>query len=164
MPALPLWYDRLEEIVEELRAMDVAYLDRDAVEKLFRVGERRARQLIAGLAGVRVGNAMAVERAEMLARCEGILRGDEFRLERVRRARVAESVEAAQRVWAGRRVRLERSSRRLAGLPEGIEMGGGEMRIRYEDAMELAEKLWKISQVMAEDWEGFAAAAATGGD
>jgi hypothetical protein len=33
------------------------------------------------------------------------------------------------------------------------------MRIRYSDAMELAEKLWKISQAMAGDWEGFAAAA-----
>jgi hypothetical protein len=160
MPALPLWYDRLEEIVGELRAMEVAYLDRDAVEKLFGVGERRARQLMTGLSGVRVGNAMAVERVEMLARCEGLLRGDEVRLEKMRRVRVAESVEAAQRVWAGRRVQLERGrTTRVVGLPEGVEMGGGEMRIRYSDAMELAEKLWKISQAMAGDWEGFAAAA-----
>ena len=39
--------------------MDATHLDRQAVEKLFGVGERRARQLMTSLPGIRAGNAAA---------------------------------------------------------------------------------------------------------
>ena len=55
MPPTPTWFQRLLEILDVLRGMDAGYLDRQAVEKLFGVGPRRARQLMAGLAGSRVG-------------------------------------------------------------------------------------------------------------
>ena len=42
--------------------MDATHLDRQAVQTLFGVGERRARQWMAGLAGIRAGNAVAVSR------------------------------------------------------------------------------------------------------
>ena len=45
-------------------------LDRLAVEKLFRVPQRRARQIMAGLKGLRVGNAAAVSREALIARLE----------------------------------------------------------------------------------------------
>ena len=53
------WFQRLPEILDVLRGMDASDLDRPAVQKLFRVGERRARQLMAGLPGIRAGNAGA---------------------------------------------------------------------------------------------------------
>ena len=43
--------------------MDASHLDRQAVEKLFGVGERRARQLMTGLLGIRASNAVTVSRA-----------------------------------------------------------------------------------------------------
>ena len=39
--------------------MDLIRLDRRDVEQLFGVGERRARQLMTGLSGIRAGNAAA---------------------------------------------------------------------------------------------------------
>ena len=45
MPAQPAWFQRLEEILSALRAMTSSHLDRAAVEKLFRVRQRRARQI-----------------------------------------------------------------------------------------------------------------------
>ena len=43
MPAQPPCFQRLEEIFTALRAMTSTHLDRQAVEKLFRVRWRRAR-------------------------------------------------------------------------------------------------------------------------
>ena len=48
MPAKLAWFHRLPEILNVLRGMDSSHLDRQAVEQLFGVGERRARQLMAG--------------------------------------------------------------------------------------------------------------------
>ena len=43
MPAQPAWFHRLDEILSALRSMTSTHLDRAAVEKLFRVRQRRAR-------------------------------------------------------------------------------------------------------------------------
>ena len=59
MPSQPAWFHRLNEILETLRGMESSHLDRLAVQKLFGVRERRARQLMAGLTGLRAGNASA---------------------------------------------------------------------------------------------------------
>ena len=49
MPAQPAWFHRLDEILSALRFMTSTHLDRAAVERLFRVRQRRARQIMAGL-------------------------------------------------------------------------------------------------------------------
>ena len=51
MPAQPAWFHRLEEILSALRSMTSSHLDRAAVEKLFRVRQCRARQIMVGLGG-----------------------------------------------------------------------------------------------------------------
>ena len=70
MPAQPAWFHRLEEIFTAPRAMTSTHLDRLAVEKLFRVCQRRARQIMADLEGPRAGNAAAVSREALIARLE----------------------------------------------------------------------------------------------
>ncbi len=70
MPAQPACFHRLDEILTSLRAMTSPHLDRAAVEKLFRVRQRRARQIMVGLEGLRVGNAAAVSREALIARLE----------------------------------------------------------------------------------------------
>ena len=49
MPSQPAWFHRLDEILGALRSMTSPHLDRAAVEKLFRVRQRRARQIMVGL-------------------------------------------------------------------------------------------------------------------
>ena len=70
MPSQPAWFHRLDEILSAPRSMTSTHLDRRAVEKLFRVRQRRARQIMAGWAGLRVGNASAVSREALIARLE----------------------------------------------------------------------------------------------
>ena len=53
---------RLDEILDALRGMGSSHLDRQTVATLFGIGERRAGQIMAGLPGIRVGNAAASAR------------------------------------------------------------------------------------------------------
>ena len=43
MPSQPAWFHRLEEIFTAPRALTSTHLDRQAIEKLFRVRQRRTR-------------------------------------------------------------------------------------------------------------------------
>ena len=47
MPAKPLWYSRIHEIVRELDALPRPFVDRATVEFLLGVGRRRAQQILA---------------------------------------------------------------------------------------------------------------------
>ena len=69
-PAQPACFHRLDEILTAPRSIESTRLDRLAVQKLFGVRERRARQIMAGLEGLRVGNAAAVSREALIARLE----------------------------------------------------------------------------------------------
>lgn len=162
MPAQPAWFHRLDEILEELRALEISHLDRLAVERVFRVRERRARQIMAGLPALQVGNAVAVERQALIARLENTAAGDRFQWETSRRARLVEDLDRTRRQLAARRVRIpaaadvrDRSVRELTG---GIELRPGELHIQFYGAEDLAAKLFELSQAMANDWQAFARA------
>ena len=164
MPAQPAWFHRLDEILEELRALEISHLDRLAVERVFRVRERRARQIMAGLPALQVGNAVAVERQALIVRLESTAAGDRFQWEMRlrRRTRLAEDLDRTRRDLAARRVRIpaaadvrDRSVRELGG---GIELRPGELRIQFYGAEDLAAKLFELSQAMANDWHAFAQA------
>ncbi len=159
MPAQPVWFHRLEEILSALRSLQTDHLDRHAVEKLFRVRERRARQLMAGLPCLRVGNAIAVSRRALLDRLENTARGDCFQWEISRHARIADSLEVIRKQAVARQVRVpapaDARDRMVHDLSEGIELRRGELRIQFADAEELAAKLFELSQAMANDWKAF---------
>ena len=159
MPAQPAWFHRLEEILEELRALDTPYLDRLSIEKLFGVQERRARQLMAGLPGIQVGNAVAVARDSLLARLDETADCDRLQWEVKRRARVAEELDRMRLHLAARRVRIastpDAPERLLQGLSSDIKLQPGALRIEFHGAEDLAAKLFELSQAMANDWPAF---------
>jgi hypothetical protein len=157
VPAQPAWFHRLDRILEQLRALPASYLDRQAVEKLFSVGERRARQLMAGLPCLQIGNATAIEREALLAKLEGVLQTDGFEREHRRRERIAAILENTRRQLKARNVALPAVSEAVQArnLSPGIELETGTLRIRFENAKDLATKLFELSQAMMNDWESF---------
>ena len=159
MPAQPAWFHRLDEILGALRSMTSPHLDRAAVEKLFRVRQRRARQIMAGLEGLRVGNAAAVSREALIARLERTADGGVFQWEGNRRARLVEALDLARRQLAAQHVRIPAAAdvreRLLEDLSAGIALRPGELRITFNGAMDLAAKLLELSQAMANDWPAF---------
>ena len=161
MPAQPVWFHRLEEILEELRELKVSHLDRVAVQKLFGVKERRARQLMAGLPGLQAGNAFAADRLALLARFENIAVGERFQWEVARRSRLADELDRTRRQIAGRGVRIATTAadpQRLRDMPAGIAFAPGQLRITFQGAEDLAARLFTLSQVMTNDWDAFARA------
>src|ERR1700686_1191349 len=167
MPYQPAWFHRLEEILETLRGMESSHLDRLAVQRLFGVRERRARQLMAGLPGLRAGNASAVLRLALIARLEETASGGGFQWETNRRARVVEELDRTRRQLAARRVRIPAAAdvedRRLRDLSGDIKLKPGELRIEFYGAEDLAAKLLELSKAMANDWPAFARAVEDGG-
>ena len=126
MPAQPVCFHRLDEILSALRSMTSPHLDRAAVEKLFRVRQRRARQIMAGLEGLRVGNAAAVSREAFIARLERTAAAGVFQWEGNRRTRVVEALDLARRQLAARRGRIPAAAdvreRLLEDLSAGIRL------------------------------------------
>ena len=70
MPAKPAWFPRIGSILAELRVFKSDYLDRKAVEGIFGVRQRRARQLMVGLPTLQIGNALAIPRSALIERLE----------------------------------------------------------------------------------------------
>ena len=143
MPSQPAWFHRLDEILGALRSMTSTHLDRAAVEKLFRVRQRRARQIMAGLEGLRVGNAAAVSREALIARLEQTAASGVFQWEGNRRAACAHSG-----CGGCSRAPPRGSFRRHC-------VAAGELRIAFSGAEDLAARLLEISQAMANDWPAF---------
>jgi hypothetical protein len=87
-------------------------------------------------------------------------KGDRFQWEISRRARLADDLERTRRQLAGRRVRITAATAplRLPDLPAGIDLSPGELRITFQDAEDLAARLFTLSQAMANDWLSFARA------
>jgi hypothetical protein len=162
MPSQPAWFHRLDQILDVLRSMEASHLDRQAVEKLFGVRERRARQLMADLPGLRAGNAAAVSRLALLARMEETASSGVYQWETNRRARVVEELDRTRRQIAARRVRIPAApdvrDRRLGELSADIALQPGELRIGFYGAEDLAAKLLELSQAMANDWPAFSRA------
>lgn len=136
--------------------MDVSHLDRQAVEVLFGVKERRARQLMAGLPSIQIGNAVAVDRRALLRRVEEVQASGLYQWEVSRRLRVAREVERSRNQWAARQVTIE-VPRHTAGpgfdrMPNGIRLEDGQLCIDFKGAQDLAAKLWLFSQILTEDW------------
>ena len=126
MPSQPAWFHRLEEILSALRAMTSSHLDRAAVEKLFRVRQCRARQIMAGWAGLRVGNVSAVSREALIACLEQTAAAGVFQWEGNRRARLVEDLDRLRRQLAARRGHIPAAAdvreRLLEDLSAGIRL------------------------------------------
>ena len=68
MPAKSAWLPRIGSILAELHVLKSDYLYRHAVERIFGVRQRRARQLMGGLPTLQIGNALAIPRRALIER------------------------------------------------------------------------------------------------
>ena len=159
MPAKPTWLLRLPQILEDLRATPIPFVDRDTVEKLFRLRRRRAIELMGNFGGYQIGRTFLIHKAELVGALERVVAGEEFAWESRRKARVAQAVEHAQREHAAREVRIDADhnvmNRRLPDLPAAVQLGPGELRIEFEGAEELLRNLLELSQAIMNDFPRF---------
>ena len=159
MPAKPVWLLRVPEILEEIEAIPLPFLDRATIEKLFGVRRRRAHQLLAQFGGFQVGRTYLVYRTDVLRVLRATSDGAEFRGETKRKLKVVETVNAARREMAARAVPIEAAEdsrdRLMSGLAPQIHLVPGELRIRFDTAEELLRSLFELSQAMVNDYQAF---------
>jgi hypothetical protein len=158
MPAKPTWFLRIPHILEQLRGMDgVPLLDRPTFESLFEVRRRRAHQLMGRFGGFQIGRSYLVDRKQVIRMLERVAKGEEFSEESRRKARVMETLEVARRHLAGRRVEIVPAAPppETPGLPPGVHIEDGSMRIEFRTTEELLKRLFELSQAILADYESF---------
>jgi hypothetical protein len=157
MPAKPTWFLRIPHILEQLRGMDgVPLLDRASFESLFEVRRRRAHQLMDRFGGFQIGRSYLVDRRQVIRMLERMERGEEFAQESRRKARVLESLETARRQIAGRRVEIPAPEpMNTPGLPPGVQIEPGTLRVDFQTTEELLKRLFELSQAILADYESF---------
>jgi hypothetical protein len=159
MPAKAEWLLRVPEILAELRGIDVPVLDRATIQRLFNFQRRRAIQFMHAEGGYQAGNSFLVDRIRLIAQLEVLQNGDGFHQESRRRVRLEETVERVRRHAVAARVKIQVEPAVLDtcihALPAGIRLEPGSLNVAFRDPQELLERLFALSQAMANDFESF---------
>jgi hypothetical protein len=159
MPATPQWFLRLPDIIDELSRLSIPVIDRAGVESIFKVGRRRAIQLMHGFGGYQVGKTFIVDRSALVAELEAKCTSEAFEFERRRKARLTEELERTRRSLPGRQVQItvppDVRSRVIADLPPGITLRPGELRIEFFGTEDLLRHLFELSQAILNDYKQF---------
>lgn len=161
MPAQPSWYLRLPDILHELRSPGAPpFLDRPAIEKLFRVRRRQAIRLLGMTNGYQVGKTFLVSRESLADYLERIEKSGISGQARARKERVLSALNeianhaAAQRVQI--RVEADVFRRRPPDLPEGIELvAPGKLQISYRGAEDLLAHIVELASAATNDFAAF---------
>jgi hypothetical protein len=159
MPAKPTWLMRVPEILEVLRGSPVPFLTRAALESLFQLQRRQTIYLLRRLGGYQIGKAFVIDRQRLIDWLEGLTAGHELRWEGERRRRVEEVVEQARSETSARRITIQAPpsslNTTLGGLPPGISLKPGELKIQFYGTEDLLRQLFELSQAIANDYQRF---------
>jgi hypothetical protein len=160
MPDQPLWIERVPKILETLESPGAPpFLDRPAVEILFGVRRRQAIQLLRRFGGYQVGKTFLVSREAVAGFLRDPRRRTAADMEKGRFERVSNALGAARRELHQRRIAIavapETPGLAISGLPEGIRLEAGRLTVHFEKPLELLQKLFSLSQALANDFESF---------
>jgi hypothetical protein len=160
MPQTPAWYSRVNEIATELAASPQPYVDRATVERLLRVGPRRAQQILAALpSATTMGSSTVVGRNELLAHLQRLANGDDIDLERRRRQKLAAALLDPGRATSP--VILEQAPEpQPLGELEGVHLEPGRLTVEFSSPKQALERLFALATAIQGDFEGFMASSA----
>jgi hypothetical protein len=161
MPAKPRWLLHIPEILDQLRALQVPVVDRAVCERIFSVGRRRAISLMQCFGGYRSGNAVLVDRLELIAKLEDLWESPDAVSEQKRKTRLADRLESVRRYQKAAAVVIPVSASsdeiRLPELPVGIAIESGRLTVEFNRTEELLQRLFEVAKAAANDFEAFQA-------
>jgi hypothetical protein len=115
--------------------------------------------------GYQAGHSFLVDRLRLIAQLEALQDGDGFHQEARRRMNLEETVERVRRHAVATRVKIHVEpavlDTRINSLPAGIRLEPGSLRVEFRDSQELLQRLFALSQAMANDFESFERMVAT---
>ena len=159
MSAKAEWLLRLPEIRAELEHLDVPVVDRAGIERLFGLRRRRAIELMHQFGGYQAARTFLVDRARLLEALQSLESREDYSVEKRRRERLGDVVEASREHLISMRVRIPvRATAARASLDRlapGVLLLPGVLSIEFQRPIELLEKLYWLSQAIAHDFEKF---------
>ena len=158
MPAKPSWHANLPKIRRDLTAMNLPFVDRAAIERLFGIRRRQANYLMRGLGGYKIGPSAVIDRQELLLRLEQMAgRRGIATAETRRKSSVVEALEALKHQARPRRVTPPPPRVASTSLPAGISIARpGELTIQFSSPEELLGRILALVQSASKDFAGFA--------
>lgn len=148
---------RLPSILAELQQLSVPVVDRSIVESVFRVGRRRAIQLMHRFGGYQAGRTFLIERNALLRALEALAEGDDFSTEVCRKERLSAELDRLREFTRASRVPIPATpavyDTRLSSLPDGVRLEPGCLTVEYGSPEQLLERLFALSQALVNDLE-----------
>src|SRR5258708_3187798 len=136
------WLRRIPFMLETLKKTTTPFLDRAAVQNLFRLQRRQAGYLMKklGPAEYLVGKAFLVRRQAVLTFLETKKNGKPYKAEALRQRNLRDALDEARREQNARSVRFKiapEPPRSMAGLPDQVHLTPGELRVTFATTAEL---------------------------
>lgn len=160
MPDLPTWYPRAAGILKDLRSTQVPLIDRFTVERLFGLSRRQSIRIMHQFGGYQIGRTFLIHRGQMIAALEGVLRGERLPAFVARKRRVWRDLETERTRVKAQAVEIPgvdaQRPAALRNLPLGVRLEPGELRIQFDQPVDLLQKLYALAQALASDYESLA--------
>ena len=157
MPHKPYWWKEIPTIRRQLEVLSEPVLPRRAIQSLFRVSHMEAQRIMRRVGCWKVGVQLVVSRPRLLEWLATVEKGSAYLEEIERRGNLERKLEDARRAAPGERVRIPvpEVSRRLEGLPGGVHLVPGELRIEFFGTEDLLQHLYQLSQAILGDYKRF---------
>ena len=160
MPAKPVWYSKINDILRELESLPRPFVDRATVEFLLGVGRRRAQQILAPCITERVGTNGLADRDALIAHLRRLAEGDDGYYERQRRRNVAEILARLQKDRLARPQLLVEASvqfmtQEFENLSAGVPLEPGRITVTFDQPQEALEKLLALAMAISNDFDHF---------
>ncbi len=163
----PVWLGRAAtEIVPWIEELpDEVYLDRHAIEELFRVSRSEANRLMRRAGAIAIAGRLVIPRPALLAWLEKMLASEAALLEENRVTKLSEIL-AAVPVEKRRRARppIVRDSQaeelratRFSKLPPGVALTTGELKIEFFGTEDFMQKFGAVVYALENDYEQISA-------
>lgn len=159
MPDAPNWFIRLPEIIATVTDSPAPVLDRASIEALFGVSRRQAIRIMHLFGGYQAGRTFLIGRDELLVGLTRLTSGDRGQQVARRKRRIWEEVTEHRSRVKSAAVEIPGVARfpalTLASLPDGVRLGRGQLQIQFQSPEDLLQKLYLLSQALAEDFDQF---------
>jgi hypothetical protein len=168
LPTHPTWLERVPDILEKVQSERTPpILDRQAIEGLFGIRRRQAIALLHRLAGYKVGRTFVVPREAAIEFLQKILASGAIEEAAAKKSGVMEFLGEARQGLQLPSIPLPVAAKlsdiTFNGLPPGIRLQPDRLTIRFQSATDLLQKLFSLSQALANDFETLELQLAAGG-
>ena len=134
-------------------------VDRAGIEHIFGLKRRRAIELMHQFGGYQAGRTFLVDRARLLEALQSQESREDYSVEKRRRERLGDVVEASREHLIAMRVRIPvRATAARASLDRlapGVLLLPGMLSIEFQHPVELLEKLYELAQAISHDFDKF---------